>query len=104
MGSDSSSRGFVRVGALAPDRSTRPDHDHRSRHPLSVTPEPYRLVRHLNHDLAVAPTTPEGFFALIAQLSLREFIPRPVLTNRWHYVSVCSPSAKVTADHQQRMA
>jgi hypothetical protein len=72
MGANSPPRRPLAIGALAPDRSTRPDCHYRSHCPPSVTPEPDGVGSvSPTPRLAVAPTTPEGFHAVIAQLALR---------------------------------
>ena len=72
MGANSPPRRPLAIGALAPDRSTRPNCHYRSRCPPAVTPEPDDVGSVSPPPRrAVAPTTPEGFQALLAQLALR---------------------------------
>ena len=72
MGANSPPRRPLSIGALAADRSPRLDYHHRSCCSPSVTPEPDGVgAVSPPPRRAVAPTTPAGFHAVIAQLALR---------------------------------
>lgn len=78
MGANSSSRGFVRVGALAPDRLATPDHGQFPHHTLLVTPELSRVGSTSERPRpGHAPSRQESFVALIGELSLRAVRSHP---------------------------
>jgi len=78
MGSDSPSRGLVRVGALAPDRLAAPDHRQFPPYTLLVTSELSRVGSTSERPRpGHAPSRPESFVALIGELSLRAVRSHP---------------------------